>query len=62
VALLAPVGIDATDATLASLIGQTAFILATLPGAFVPLRRQDPARSGAQEPNPASRKRSVRRA
>ena len=47
VALLAPVGINATDATLAALLGQAAFVLATLPGAFVLLRRRDPARSGA---------------
>jgi glycosyltransferase 2 family protein len=39
VALLAPVGVGATDATLVSLLAATAFALATLPGAVVALRR-----------------------
>jgi glycosyltransferase 2 family protein len=39
VALLDPFGISATEATLVSLLGQAAFMLATLPGAFVLLRR-----------------------
>jgi hypothetical protein len=40
VALLAPLGVNATDATLVALIGQAAFVLATLPGAFVLLHRR----------------------
>jgi uncharacterized protein (TIRG00374 family) len=42
VALLAPVGIDATEATLVSLLAGLAFALASLPGAFVLLRRSRP--------------------
>jgi uncharacterized membrane protein YbhN (UPF0104 family) len=40
VALLDPFGVSATEATLVSLLGQAAFMLATLPGAVVLLRRR----------------------
>lgn len=40
VALLDPFGVSATEATLVSLLGQFAFMLATLPGAIVLLRRR----------------------
>ena len=47
VALLHPVGVGATSATLASLLAATAFAVATLPGALVLLRRPSP---GFQQP------------
>lgn len=57
VALLHPVGISATDATLVSLLAATAFAIATLPGAVVVLRRPSPAlrRPALHPPSDSSR-------